>query len=92
MFGLRFTTKREIGLWISVIEDLKGEVDRLHRQIGAEQARTDSAINLLLAKTQGAVIERRHDISMPEGNAVRQVMDLFDEAEMPVRIGEELLG
>jgi hypothetical protein len=95
MFQLRFTTKREIGLWLSVIEDLKAENARLQRQLIAEQARTDAVMNVFLAKTQGIVIERRQDVNVgPIGpdSPMRQIVDLFDETEMPLKIGAEVSG
>jgi hypothetical protein len=92
VFQLRFTTKREIGLWISVIEDLKSEVARLHNEVEREKARAQAAINLLLAKTQGATIERSYDPSVIEPNSISQITDLFDETEIPMKIGEEVRG
>jgi len=95
MFQLRFTTKREIALWMTVIEDLKSENARLHRELMAEQARVDAVMNVFLAKTQGVVIERRGDAIRdqgPEGPMMRQIVDLFDETEIPLKIGAEVSG
>jgi hypothetical protein len=88
-------TKREIALWMTVIEDLKAENARLHRELMAEQARVDAVMNVFLAKTQGVVIERRGDAIRDQGQdgpMMKQIVDLFDETEMPLKIGAEVSG
>lgn len=83
MFQIRFTTKRELALWMAMIEDLKARVSKLETQIVQERDRADAAVNLLLAKTQGMIIQaqERGVNEFQREKALQEVYDMFDEGE-----------
>ena len=58
MFNLRLTTRREILLWTSTIEDLKAERARLVAEAKHERERAEAILNILLARTTGVVVAK----------------------------------
>ena len=84
MFGLRITTRREILLWTSTIEDLQKERARLVAEAKHERDRAEAILNILLAKTTGMVVEKPGAEEM--ANRQQEAMlDLFggDETSTP---------
>lgn len=86
MFGLRLTTKRELALQAATMLDMRREIARLNERIDHEQKRAEAAINLLLLKTQRAVLTPDQGMTMVEEETMRQnMMDVFNDADEPVK-------
>lgn len=79
IFGLRLVTKREIALWMALAEEQKQAIAKLEKAVEKERARADAAINLLLARTQGAVI-RPEPTEMDIERMESHTYDLFDDS------------
>ena len=56
MFGFKLVSKRELSLYAAQIQEFKQEVDRMRLQVEHERKRAEGAINLLLMRTQKAVL------------------------------------
>lgn len=83
MFQLRITTKREILLWMSTVDDLKKRVQEAELQVAIERRRADAAINLVLAKTEKMILDVPIDPKLqdPLDKIQEQMMDLFGEGD-----------
>ena len=83
MFQLRLTTKREILLWMSTVDDLKKRVQEAELQVAIERRRADAAINLVLAKTEKMILDVPIDPKLqdPLEKIQEQMMDLFGEGD-----------
>jgi hypothetical protein len=82
MFNLRLTTRREILLWTSTIEDLKAERARLVAEAKHERERAEAILNILLARTTGVVVAKP-DADEMVNRQQQDILDLFggDEAK-----------
>ena len=100
IFNLRLTTKRELLLWQATMESQAKEIERLKMQnaemhlmyrgmVEHEQKRAEGAINLLLAKTTGAVIAQPvkgiDDMTKLDG----LMMDIFGKDEIAGNLREQ---
>ena len=56
MFGWKLIHKRELALYAAQIQEFKKDVDRMRLQVEHERKRAEGAINLLLMRTQKAVL------------------------------------
>jgi hypothetical protein len=83
MFGLRLTTQRELAGLYAVTDDLRNERDKLQMLVEKERNRADSAVNLLLAKTNGAILTPTNPIlekdKMEYFNKALDEINLFDD-------------
>jgi hypothetical protein len=81
MFNLRLTTRREILLWTSTIEDLQRERARLVAEAKHERDRAEAILNILLARTTGMAVAK------PDGE---ETVNRQQEALMELFGGEEV--
>lgn len=94
MFGLRFTTKRELALFAATIDDLRRQISKLEDQkekavvkaeasADYERRRAEAAINALLAKSAKIVITpESKPISEDDMEAIKKgVYQIFGEEE-----------
>lgn len=90
IFGLRFTTKRELLMWAAMVEQRDKRIADLESKLAAqetwaraavrhEQNRAEAAINMLLMKTQNMAIQRRPETpDLEEFERVQAtIMNLF---------------
>jgi hypothetical protein len=86
IFGLRLTTKRELLLWASMIEERDKRIAALETSLAEllawsrsavkhEQDRAEAAINILLTKTQNMAIKRAPEpVDLTEFERVQSAM------------------
>lgn len=93
MFGLRIITKREIALYTATILDLRNEIERMRVAVLHEQKRAEAAINLLLAKTQKAVLTPENsEITLESQDRMKEIAyNIFGEDVIPEDDEEKLL-
>ena len=85
MFGFRIVTKRELIAYNTFIQDLRDERIELKAIAEKERNRADAAINMLLAKTQNAILtptDPRLQKDLEDTiNKNMQNMNIFDDED-----------
>lgn len=82
MLGLAIITKRELAVYTGTIADLRKEIERLTKQIEHERLRAEGAINLLLARTQKAVLTPELPQQVAQEEVIKKAMlNIFGDEE-----------
>lgn len=81
MFNLRIVTKAELKLYQATILDLRERMKRLESERDHERKRAEASINLLLAKTQNAVITAGNVDPDEVDKLIDSQMDIWGDAK-----------
>ncbi|HCV42881.1 MAG TPA: hypothetical protein DGH68_05320 [Bacteroidetes bacterium] len=92
MFNLRLTTKRELALLNATIGGMRDEISNLRVLVEHERKRAEAAINLLLMRTQKAVIDvEPSPLTLEQENNVKEAaLNIFGDDYSEQELMEKL--
>jgi|WetSurSiteA1Bulk_404760.scaffolds.fasta_scaffold28464_2 hypothetical protein len=92
MFGLRLITKRELALLNATIGGMRDEIANLRLLIEHERKRAEAAINLLLMRTQKAVIDvEPTPLTLEQSDKLKEAaLDIFGDSYTEKEILEKI--